>query len=52
MANHHSFADPNNLYCISDQWSVASDRLENQYAESRKSETYILGGAGNSGMWV
>ena len=40
------------FYCISDQWPVISDRLENRHAESRKSETYIHGGAGNSGMWV
>ena len=39
-------------YFISDQWPVTSGRLENRHAESRKIETYIHGGAGNSGMWV
>ena len=39
-------------YCISGQWPVISDRSDDRHAESRKSETYTHGGAGNSGMWV
>ena len=37
------------VYCISDQWPVTSDQLYNWYAEIRKSETYIHGGAANPG---